>query len=49
MCHANYEKRKITNDGRNITTKSRKKSERSEKRNLQILGNIGNRYHQTCG
>ena len=49
MRHANNEKQETTLDGRDGTTISRKKSERSEKRNLQVLVNIGNRHHQTSG
>ena len=33
-CHENKEKRETTNDGRNITTKSRKKWEGFEERKL---------------
>ena len=43
MWHANTEKRKTTNDGRNSTKKSRK----NQKGNFQILGNIGREHHQT--
>ena len=46
MCHASNEKWEKTLDGRNGTTKCRKKSERSEKRKV---GNIGSRHHQTSG
>ena len=46
MCH---EKRKMTNDGRNRTTKSRKNPNARRKRNFQVFGNIGSRHHQTNG
>ena len=48
MCHANNEKWKTTNDGRNRTTNSRKHQNAQEKGNLQKLGNIESRHHQTC-
>ena len=37
MCYASYEKRYMTPDGRNGTTKSRKDSNVQRKRNLGIL------------
>ena len=38
MCHANYEKRETTNDGRNWTNKSRKKNRLiGEKENYKYL------------
>ena len=49
MCHANIEKRKTTNDGKNITTKSRKSQNDRKKEKSQILGNIGSGHHQTSG
>ena len=36
MCHTNYKKPKTTNDGRNRTTKSRKKNQNARKY-LEIL------------
>ena len=47
MCHANNEKRKTTNAGRNRTTKLRKNQNAWRKGNLQVLGNIGSGHHQT--
>ena len=47
MCHANNEKRKNINEGRNGTTESRKSQNTRRKGSLQILGNIGSRHHQT--
>ena len=44
MRHANNEKRKTTHDGRDGTRKSIKNQ---RKGNVQILGNIGSRHHQT--
>ena len=49
MCHANNEKRKTTNDGRNRTIKSRKNQNTRTKGNLQVLGNTGSGPHQTSG
>ena len=49
MCHVNNEKWKTTNEGRNRTTKPRKNQIVQRKGNLQILGNIGSRQHQTSG
>ena len=45
MCFCDNEKRKMTNDGKNSTTKSKKNALR--KRNLQILGHIKSGYHRT--
>ena len=49
MHHANNEKREKTNNGRNITTKSRKHQNTRRKGNLRILGNIESEYRQTSG
>ena len=49
MYHANNEEPETTHDGRNRTTKSRKNQSARRKENLQIIGNIENRYHQTSG
>ena len=49
MWHANNEKGKTINDGRNRTTKSRKNQNTWRKGNLQILGNIERGHHQICG
>ena len=49
MWHANNEKRKMTNDGRNRTTKSRKNQNAWRKVILQVLGNIGSEHCQTGG
>ena len=49
MFHANNENQKKTNDGRNRTTKSRKKQKGQKDENLQILGNIGSRLYQKSG
>ena len=37
ICHSNNEKQKTTNEGRNRTTKSRKKQNVRRNGNLQIL------------
>ena len=47
MCHAHNEKWKRTNNWRNRTAKSRKNQNGLRKGKLQVLGNIGSRYHQT--
>ena len=47
MSYANNEKREMTNDGRNRTSKSRKNKNSQRKGNLQILGNIGIGHQQT--
>ena len=44
--HANNEKQKTANDGRNRTTKSRQIQNDRKKGNLQILGNIGSGLYQ---
>ena len=49
MCYANNEERQTIPDRRNGTTKSTKKLDRSEKGNLQLLGNIGSWHHQIRG
>ena len=50
MCHANNEKQKTANDGRNKTTESRKNQNfRKKKTNLRVFGNIGSGHHQTSG
>ena len=43
--HANNEKRKTANDGRNRTTKSRKNQNARRNGNLQIIGNTGRGHH----
>ena len=45
MYHAHNEKGKMTNEGRNRTTKSRKNQNAWRKRNLKILGNTGSGHH----
>ena len=47
MCHGDKEKREMTNDGSNRTTKSRKNQNAQRKGNLRLFGNIKNRHHQT--
>ena len=49
MHHTNNEKQETTHDGRNETTKSRKNKNTQTKGNVQKLGNIGSRHHQTSG
>ena len=49
MDHANNEKRKETNNGRKWTAKLGKNQNAQRKENQQVLGNIGNRRHQTSG
>ena len=46
--HANNKKRKTTNKGRIRTTKSRKKSERLEKKEIyyKYLGKLEKKHHQ---
>ena len=46
MCHANNEKRKNTNNGRNRTTKPRKNQSAWRKGKLQVLDNIGGGHYQ---
>ena len=41
MCHSNNEKRKITNDGRNKTTKSRKNQNTRRKETYKYLRILG--------
>ena len=48
MCHANNEKRKPTNVGRNRTTKLGKNQNARGKENFQLLGNTGNWHNHTC-
>ena len=44
------EKQKTTNDGKNRSTKSKKKNENTQRKgNFQILGNIGSGHHQING
>ena len=43
MCHASNEKQEMIDDGGNRTTKSRKNHNALRKRNLQVLGNIGDK------
>ena len=47
MCHAHNEKRKMTNNRRNRTAKSRKNQNTWRKWKLRILGNIRSEHHQT--
>ena len=48
MCHAHNRKKWIkTNNGRNKTTKSRKKQKARKKEKLQVLGNIGSGNNET--
>ena len=47
MGHSNNENQKITNEGRNRTTKSRKIQNASRKENLKELRKIGSGHHQT--
>ena len=47
MRHASNEKREMTHNGRNGTTKSRKNPNTRRKGNL--LGNIGSGHYQTIG
>ena len=49
MCHANNEKWKKTNNGRNRTTKSGKNQNDQRKGNLQVIGNIGSGHYRTSG
>ena len=49
MCLSHNEKGEKTNNGRNRTTKSRKSQNARRKGNLQVLGDIGSRHHQTNG
>ena len=49
MHHGNYENWEITQCWRNGTTKSKKNLNTRRKGNVQILGNIINRHHQTRG
>ena len=47
MRHTNKERRKMTHDRRNGTTKSRQNENAWRKGSIQILGYIGSWRHQT--
>ena len=47
MCNAHNEKREKNSNVRNRTDKSQKHWDAWREENLQVLGNIGSRHHQT--
>ena len=47
ICHVNNEQWKMTNDGRNRTTKPRKNRNARRKGNLRVVGDIRSGHHQT--